>query len=99
MGAPPNANQPGKLLFGNGEHLASVGQHQQYKYYIIMFPWYFSTAEMRTLQHLALAPRFESGLLMQTMCHTDGAYYCVPYVRQIVPYGETGTCLSNLSFF
>ena len=28
MGAPPKANQPGKPLFGNGEHLAPVGQHQ-----------------------------------------------------------------------
>ena len=24
---PPWANQPGKPLFGNGEHLATVGQH------------------------------------------------------------------------
>ena len=28
MGAPPKANQPGKPLFGNGEHLATVGQHR-----------------------------------------------------------------------
>ena len=27
MGAPPRANQPGKPLFWNGEHLATVGQH------------------------------------------------------------------------
>jgi hypothetical protein len=44
MGAPPKANQSGKPLFGNGEHLATVGQYWLYMYYIIMFPWYFSTA-------------------------------------------------------
>jgi hypothetical protein len=27
MGVPSMANQPGKPLFGNGEHLATVGQH------------------------------------------------------------------------
>ena len=27
MGAPPNANQPGKPLFEDGEHFATVGQH------------------------------------------------------------------------
>jgi hypothetical protein len=27
MGALPKANQPGKPLFGNGEHLATVGQY------------------------------------------------------------------------
>jgi hypothetical protein len=27
MGAPPKANQSGKPLFGNGEHLATVGQY------------------------------------------------------------------------
>ena len=27
MGSPPRANKPGKPLFGNGEHLATVGQH------------------------------------------------------------------------
>ena len=46
MGAPPGANQPGNPLFGNGD---------LYKY------WYFSTAEMRTLQYLALATQFDSG--------------------------------------
>ena len=27
MGAPPKAEKPGKPLFGNGEHLANVGQY------------------------------------------------------------------------
>jgi hypothetical protein len=44
MGAPPKGNQPGKPLFGNGDLLATVIQHKQYKYYIIMLSWYFSTA-------------------------------------------------------
>ena len=63
MGASPRANQPGKPLFGNGEHLATVGEHKyKFKYYIIRFPWCFSTAEIRTLQHLALSPQFDMGL-------------------------------------
>ena len=58
MGAPRRANQPRKTLFGNGEHLPTVGTCTISS----CLPWYFCTTEMRTLQHLALAPRFDRGL-------------------------------------
>ena len=44
MGDPPKANQPGKPIIGNGEHLANRVSSSCTSTISSCCPWYFSTA-------------------------------------------------------